>query len=371
MFTRPIIALLFLLCISTSSRGQKDFGVLYWTEDRDLSWSDFKGRPIVDSIGGFFLDLYIESVTVNNSSVLIQSMYEPTIYIFTNTSYADDDLRSDDLLRYFNVHYDLAAFYAHKMVEQLINARNSEDEKISSNLHVVKNAVLEEWKSESTRLAIETEYGRVIERLIMWEKDIEDRLVAISTPIFEKSDYSMTIDLTFGPLIGPPSYDEFLTESTGGLLGLEFAKAPFTYNLGLSGGAVDVKKTFFEDEKEFRLNSNPNFLNLFMHMGYQLVNSKRWKIIPRLGIHYTSLAYARDIDIRYRASDTSFTSGLTIDYNLNAWNRKGNRSMMYSDVALRLGGYYYPMHVGEQNLSHLLLTVGLSWTFGPINVKYP
>jgi len=163
MTLRPIITFLFLIIISSSIRSQEDFGVLFWLEDRDLEWSDFKGSPLVDSSGGFFLDLYIESVAVNGTSVIMQSMYEPKTYIFTKTSYASEELRTDDLLRYFNVYFDLAAYYSHEMVERLIRARNSDDEMISKNSHVIKNAVIEEWRSESARMGIETQYGIEIE----------------------------------------------------------------------------------------------------------------------------------------------------------------------------------------------------------------
>lgn len=371
MNVRRIIGVCFLVFLATISKGQEDFGVLYWTPDRDLDWSDFQGTSLTDTSSNFFLDLYIESVTVNNSSFFVQSVYDPKTYIFTKTSYVDENLRSDDLLRYLNVYYDLAAVYAHKMVKQLIKGRNSEDTFISSNLHIVKNAVIEEWRNESARLAIETQYGVEIERLLMWEKEVGDRLARISEPVFTKSDFSMTLDFTFGPIVGFNEYKEFLTQPIGGVLGIEVAKAPFTFNFGLSGGGASVIKSFVNEDEIFLLDTKPNMLNLFMHTGYQLVNTKRWMIIPRIGIHYTSLRYPVGEDLTSKVSKTSFTSGATIDYRLNSWNKNGNRSMMFSEIGLRFGGYYYPMNVGAQNLSHMLFTLGFSWTFGPINVDYP
>ena len=50
----------------------------------------------------------------------------------------------------------------------------------------------------------------------------------------------MTLDLTVGPLLGLSDYGDFLTEPVAGVLGFEFASAPFTYNIGLSGGSQRV-----------------------------------------------------------------------------------------------------------------------------------
>ena len=181
----------------------------------------------------------------------------------------------------------------------------------------------------------------------------------------------MSFDLTVGPLMGLSDYSDHLTQPVAGVLGVEFAKAPFTYNIGLSGGGQRVLKTFNKDDEIFPEDSEPNILNAFLHVGYQLIDSRKWKVIPRAGVHFSSLRYPVKEDIDSGSSTFSFTLATTIDYKLKSWNRTSNTHMLFSEIGLRFGAYYYPMNVGELNMSHILLTAGLSWTFGPINARYP
>ncbi|MEM9545828.1 MAG: hypothetical protein AAGA77_07640 [Bacteroidota bacterium] len=371
MTPKSIIFLILYVFFIAEASSQDEFGVVFWTEDRDLEWSDFKGSPLVDSTGGFFLDIYIKSLAINTSNLFVQSRLDPQTYVYTNTSYASEELRTDDLLRYFNVYFDLAAYYSNKMVKHQIQALNSDDIVVASNLQIIKNALIEEWRNESARLAIETQYGVEIEQLIMWEEDVERKLSELEKPFFSKSPYSMTLDLTVGPLIGLSEYNEFLSQPTTGVLGVEFSKAPFTYHMGLSGGGQSVKQTFSKGNEVFPANTKPNILNLFLHTGYQLLDVRRWRIVPRIGVHFSNLRYPNSDDNESSVWSTSITTGTTIDYKFKSWNNQANVHMMYSEVSLRLGAYLYPMQVGGQNLSHILLTAGVAWRFGPINASYP
>jgi len=205
----------------------------------------------------------------------------------------------------------------------------------------------------------------------MWEKDIEDRLATIEEPVFAKSKYSMTLDLTFGPLVGISEYKDYLTQPTAGVLGVEFSKAPFTYNIGLSGGGQKVKHTFRIKNEVFPISTEPNIMNIFLHIGYELLDNRKWRIVPRLGAHFSNLRYPVKDDLDANVWARSISAGTTVDYKLNSWNKKGNVHMLFSEVGLRFGAYLYPMSMSNLDLSHVLLTAGLSWTFGPINAHYP
>lgn len=366
----PFTLLLLFLGLSTIAKSQDDFGVIYWTKERDLTWDDFKGKSLVDTLDNFFLDLYIESISSHNSNYYSYNNQEAKVYIFSRTSFADEDARNDDLLRYFNVYFDLAAVFSHKMVSQLEKARNSEDEFYRENLDIVRGAIIEEWRMESSRFVIETQYGIEIVRLLIWEREVNAKLENIAEPKYVESDYSFTFDFALGTLIGLNEYKEFLTEPVVGLFGLEVAKAPFTYNFGVSGGGQTVKKSFNRGNDEFLLDSGPNLLNLYLHTGYQLLKTKYLHLTPRIGIHFSNLSYPEDDMINSSVWVTSYTGGLVADINFSKWKYREWNSNMMSNVGLRIAAYYYPMNLGQQNLSHFVVTAGIYWKLNGLDVKY-
>jgi len=367
----PITLLFIYFGLSTNLEGQEDFGVLYWTAERDLTWNDFKGKSLVDSSDNFFLDIYVESLSVYNSDYYYIRNSKSDVYIFTNTSYADEEVKNEDLLRYFNVYFDLAAVYTEKLERLLVKARTSEDEFYMSNPSVIKNAVIEEWRVESSRFVLETHYGEEIESLLIWEKDVNEKVAKIVEPIFTLSDYSFALDFTVGPLIGLNEYKQYLTQPVAFVLGVEVAKAPFTYNFGISGGGQTVKKSFSKGNDEFPIDTEPNMLNIFMHTGYQLLKSEYLNITPRAGIHFSNLRYPDDEDINSSAWSISYTGGLIADIKLSKWDYSNWRDATISNFGLRIGAYYYPIKLGGQNLSHVLVTAGIFWSMSGVDINYP
>jgi len=365
-----IILGIFIPVLYGNLMAQEDFGVLYWTEDRDLSWEDFSGVPLPDSENDFFLDLHIESITNDVPAFFIKRRYHPKVYVFTKTSYAPTEIRSAGLLRYFNLYYDLAAYYSYLLQERLIKARNSNDDFYRYNTNIIVDAIKEEWQLESKRLASETQNGQNSNRLIYWESELRSKLDSLSTPIYEKSDYSCTFDLTVGALIGLQDYTDYLSQPVAVALGLEVAKAPFTYNFGLTSGSMKVKQSFSDGEDFFVSNTEPNLLNLYMHLGYQLVDAKYIRVVPRAGIHFSHLRYPEDDNIESSHWSISYTASMMIDFKLNGWNGNANQALSYSEFVFRIGTYYYPIRVGNANISNALVTAGLAWTFGGIDARY-
>jgi len=366
----PITFLILFLGLSTILKSQDDFGVIYWTKERDLTWDDFKGESLMDTLDDFFLDLYIESISSHNSNYYSYNNKEAKVYVFTNTSFADEAVRNDDLLRYFNVYFDLAALYAHKVAIQLEKAKASEDDFYRTNLDIVKGAIVEEWRMESARFVMETQYGAEIERLLIWEDDVNVKLENIKEPKYVDSKYSLTFDFGMGSSIGLNDYDEYLSDPLVGLFGIEIAKAPFTYSFGISGGTRFVKKSFNEGNNEFLLDTDPNLLNIYLHTGYQLLKSKYLNLTPRVGIHFSNLDYPEDDMIESSAWAISYTGGITLDINLAKFRYREWNGNMMTNLGLRIAAYYYPINIGEQNLSNVLMTVGIYWALNGVNVEY-
>lgn len=364
-FIRLLLPVLFIAvsvidCFSQS----EDHGVIFWSQERNLEWEDFKGRPMVDSLDNFYLDLYIESSNIAENEAFFLFGVRPSAYIFTNTSYVDDDIKNDDLLRYLNVYFDLAGYYAYKMTIGVNQANKSENEVIRNNPTIVRNAIIEEWRTESSRLAFETQYGVEIEKLLLWEQEINEKLLEVKEPEIKVSDYALGFEFSAGYLLDVANYEEFLTKPIVGAISMEITKAPFIYSIGFTGGGNEVKKTFNKGNDVFLKDTEPNIANLFLHGGYLLINSNKFRVAPRLGINFSHLRYPTDSDFDGNVWSVFYVTGITIDWKFLTWSAKGYKDQSLSDLSLRLGSYYYPINYGDNNFSNMSFNVGVSWTIG-------
>jgi len=366
-----IVFVFFCIAFLSETTGQEeDLGVLFWSKERDLEWSDFKGSSIIDTVDNFYLDLYIQSVNIHAADSYILFGSKPEAYIYTNTSYVDEDLRNDDLLRYLNVYFDLAGYYAYKLDKGLSEARKSKNITIKSNPDIIKNSVIEEWRTESRRLAIETQYGQVIEKLLLWEQEIEVKVKSIKEARLNVSDYAFTFDFQAGGILLENEFSDFLSKATRAVVSLELTKDPLVFGFTATMGNQVVQETFSEGTDLFPVDSEPLLNNLLLNVGYIILENKWMRVIPRGGVHFSQLRYPTDSDLKSINWSTNFSVGLTTDLKLYKWSVKGFKGPELSDISLRIGAFYYPMKLGEANLSHGVLSAGVSWTIGGGKIGY-
>lgn len=367
-----LLILILVSSLSTKIYTQNEnIDVVFWSKERNLTWDDFKSTPLVDSIDNFYFDLYIQSTNVSEVENFILFGNQPETYMFSNTSYIDPDIKSEDLLRYLNAYWDLAGYYSYKLTKTIAEARNSENITIKSNPEIISNSVLEEWRIESTRLSIDTDYGRIIEKMLDWEEDIAQKVATIKKPRLDVSKYAFGFDLQGGGLIPFGNYSDFLTKTGVGVLSMELTKAPFIFATGFAGGGQEVKMSFPDsDGNLFVKDTNPNIFNLFFHLGYLAFHNNHVRIIPRVGLHSSRLTYPKDSGYDATQWNFNFTTGCTVDYKLFGWSARAYSDHKLTDVSLRLGAYLFPMSIGESNISHGIISAGLSFTIGGGNLKY-
>jgi hypothetical protein len=369
--TSIAFVILFLFVeIKNGISQEDDFGVVFWSVDRDLVWDDIQGEPLIDTMNGFYLDLYMYPPFNANGYYYGDVRLDKLAYVFKKSSYVSEDIRNDDLLRYLNVYFDMAAYYSYKYIIQTAEAQKSTNSTIRENPHIMGNAVVEEWKLESNRFTIETKYGEEIEVLLGWESRINELVKTIKKPEPQPFEPVFSFDIALGKLVGSAGYKDLLTEPVVGYLGLEYISKPYVVVFGLSGGGQDVLKTFSKGDKTFPIGSNPNLMNLFFHGGYMILDSKRFRIIPRIGMHFSNLRYPRNNDFDASEWAISYTAGATMDVKLVDWYTRYGLSTLGSGLSLRFGAFYYPTKIGEHNLNHTLLTVGISWTFSRSAMMY-
>lgn len=345
-------------------------GVVFWSQERDLEWDDFKGKPIVDSLNNFYLDIYITSANASEATSFFLFGQKPSSYIYSNTSYVDKDIRNDDLLRLFNVYWDLSGYYAYKMTSAANSAYENEEEVVRKNPSIIQNAIIEEWKFESNRLFIETNYGLEIEKLLVWQNDVEQLVNQVKPPKVAVSKYSLGFDFSGGILFRSKEYEDLLSKNWLAQFSMELAVKKYVFGLGFYGDGHIVKKTFYDKENEFIAGSKPFIGRVLLHGGYEVFNNDRFRIVPKAGLQFSNLRYSKEMNIDDESSSTSLTIGVSTDIKLLRFRYNSLSSTTLSSLGLRIGTYFYPMSVGDNNLNSIAITLGLSWIIGGGKLVY-
>ena len=365
-----IIFLLSSACISFLNAQNESHGVIFWSQERNLEWEDFKGKPLEDSLDNFYLDLYISSANASEANSYFLFGQKPSSYMFSNTSYVDNDIRNDDLLRLLNVYWDLSGYYAYKMITAANSARENDEEMVRKNPSILQNAIIAEWKAECNRLFYETNYGIEIEKLLMWEQKVDDLVALVQEPKVQVSDYALGFDFSGGYLFKSAAFTKLQDGKGAFHVGLEFTRKSLVFALGISAHRHTNRETFIDGDNIFLKGTEPFTNHVFLHAGYKILNNESFRLIPRIGLQFSNLGYSKQENNEDRSKTTSYTGGITADIKLWKWRYQSVMSPVLSDLSLRLGAYYYPMNVGNNDFSNGIITAGLSWTFGGAVLKY-
>jgi hypothetical protein len=365
-----IIIFLFTAYASYLSAQNESHGVVFWSQERDLEWDDFKGRTFEDSLDNFYLDLYITSANASEANSFFLFGQKPSAYLFSNTSYVDNDIRNDDLLRLLNVYWDLSGYYAYKMTSMANSANDNDEEMIRKNPSILQNAIIEEWRSESKRLFYDTKYGLEIEKLLIWEQKVDDLVAFIQEPKVLVSDYALGFDFSGGYLFKSKKFSELQDGKGAFHIAMEITRKSLVFALGITAHHHTVRETFMDGDNIFLKGSEPFTNHVFLHTGYKILNNENFRLIPRFGLQFSNLGYSKEKNDEDRSTSISYTGGITADIKLWKWRYHSVMSPVLSDLSLRFGAYYYPMSVGPNNFSTAVITAGISWTIGGAILKY-
>lgn len=367
---KPIVFFfIFFLIASNISLAQDNLGLLFWSVNRDLAWEDFRGNRMIDEEEPFFLDLHIEGVT-EEAIYYPMNVYEAKVYAFLNTSYVDEEVKSDTLLRFLNAYYDLAAVYAQEYSKRILLAQNSEDEIIRSKLHLVVEALREEWKVESIRFMSEVDGGNNFELLMRWEENIRSRLLNPVEPVYSKSNFPFGFSFSVGHFFSKGDYDKYVSGNFGVVFGLEVQQRPWSFHFDVGINEVNLEREIAKGKELFPLGSKPDMTRLGVGAGFNLIDTRNFRLTPRLGLLFSSLAYSDEDDFDAEMWAVSYTPGLTADIKLKPWDlTQIKRSMFYSEVSLRLSAYYYPIEFGYFDLSNYVISAGVSIEIGYIRAS--
>lgn len=274
-----------------------------WDEG-PLKWSDFKGNPAIKSTTSYFkgflktvTDIEHEGKTRFNSDVRFAT--SAVALMDCNASYADSAYRTDQMLRYHQLQFDMLEIVRRRLQADL----NSGMTGIEADNRVAYYQRI--YNEQTSDLARATVNGSNDQRLQQYEymtrKQLEEQLLP-SVPEVKPGDWQAGWFVGTGCLI-----------PTGGISDL-FNYA-WLFNIGLSGGYKNLilkadisygqpdihnftdykfnpfNKTTAEGNRYQSLNKYTKLLSGSVSLGYRVIDVKRFAITPHIGGGWTNYAW--------------------------------------------------------------------------------
>lgn len=313
---------LFVLSVFVLSlRGFGQTNERSWEEGK-LTWNDFRGEPFTSSPNGSEPSYHLSYSTIKRKfgdTVLLA--FETRNYINPNISWVKDSGKSDRLLMYNQVTFNILELYRRRLQIMLhkIDDIYLAEEKFRTQYQSFDNEVKQFQK--------DTKFGTDHSALDYWEQRIRQELENSSFMLIPKiSDrnfgYGMHVGLGTGVLTGTIS--DFFTPTFNFIFGFDLAyKKTILFLSGtLAGDRVRIDYT--EDGLLWPKDLKTNVAVLDLSVGQTLIDNAQHKLVPFAGLGILEFS-ASDGEGEAYADHRIVNYGLIYGLNYDFKFRKGIR----------------------------------------------
>lgn len=291
-------------------------------EEGDLSWSDFKGEPNIYSSGASELNYLLSYKTARKKiGNTIVFLYETRNSINPDLCWVKDDERSDQLLRYNQVMFNIVELYRRGLQSQLHRA---------DNLSMAENKFRNQYHQcsiEIRKLQDDTRAGTKAGAIAFWDEQIARELRAMPLELVPPiSDRNFGYGLNFGLGTGlfTATLGDHFTTPFSVIYGFDAAyKRNILYlNATLAGNRV--KREYGEGIAIWPENIRTTLAIIDVSLGRALIDNEKHKFAPFAGLGILEFSVAGNVDEEYkdlRMVNYGFIFGLNYDFKF----RKGVR----------------------------------------------
>ena len=147
---------------------------IIWSQDRKLTWADFKGKPDQK--------VYPEAVAVTNSGFGFESginlFKDDNVFVqavfYNHGSWVLQEGRTDYVLKHEQIHFDITEIYA-RMLRKALTDANVTSNNYSKALSIF-NDIKMKWEERQEYYDYQTKHGTKLETQEKWEAIIEIEL---------------------------------------------------------------------------------------------------------------------------------------------------------------------------------------------------
>jgi hypothetical protein len=174
---------LWLMLFFVSSFQETEDRKIYWNDDNQLKWSDFKGKPsaksdITKSAATKVAIRYNISEDEDDVYIIIKSVF------YQNLSWKKNDSLSVNLLRHEQGHFDLTEISTRKF-RKTVTTTKFYKSGVSKDLKTLYDRVIIDWTEIQANYDKETNHSTNRAKQLEWNKKIQEelkRLEAYSNP---------------------------------------------------------------------------------------------------------------------------------------------------------------------------------------------
>jgi hypothetical protein len=167
--------ILILLFSINSAIGQKKDSVTYKS---DLSWSDFKGKPIVESEKMGVLSCTIQMKTEKVNVWTGVTTLKTWSVFYPSDSWIKENSKTEQMLTYFQGILNICEIYARKLSKE-INLK-----KINGSNKAKMTKIFQDFDKlniqEQEKYGIETNFGKNNEQLKIWTEKLKSELTQLN-----------------------------------------------------------------------------------------------------------------------------------------------------------------------------------------------
>ena len=167
--------LLFFLVGMGALNAQEEYETIAWSEDRKLTWEDFKdkapknARAAATTASGI---TYQFSTSGTRDKMVID--YEVSTFFYPNKSWYQPQLCDSLILSHEQLHFDISELFARRMRERLETGTFTQN--VKAEVKSIYREILEELEAFQDLYDNQTNFSRDMEQQLLWNAKIETAL---------------------------------------------------------------------------------------------------------------------------------------------------------------------------------------------------
>jgi hypothetical protein len=306
---RIILILILILIASASiiSPIQAQTAKKAWSDGK-LTWDDFRERPGIESQSELIYRFQTRTETQKIDGIMVKriraiALMDPSL------SWANPSGRTDQMLRYHQVMFDMIELHRRLMQIDLDRISNTDDATLVFDRYFDQHSVMVSSYQQETR------YGELEKMIARWETKIADSLAATPEPRLpdydpEKLGFGMHLTIGGGTHFG--SIANHL--SANGLIGTGFQLIwdQYTLNASILSGYGMVREAFADAELKKGGWYEGNSVEF--SIGYLIERDDRPTVMPFVGLHILALTKPHLFSQPRYSRGYGFAAGIQVDW---------------------------------------------------------
>ena len=182
-----VILFLCSLVVCSNLFSQEDTSSVKWTSEYNLSWDDFQGEEVVELNLSALSKIAIPYTFTSDGEVDLT--IELSTRFIKNDSWYKKGEENNVLLGHEQLHFDIAEIHRRLIVKAILAAQFSAENYESELKEIVNRIWKEDYREMQDLYDAETNYARMFQAQINWNKLVADKLIELS----EYNDTEITV----------------------------------------------------------------------------------------------------------------------------------------------------------------------------------